>query len=129
MITLKPAVAAVAGLHGCAWIEVIDLVPLRELAARGVVRARDARVQVRRVGAAAGLEHEPVHPRELAQRLLEAADDLEDPLQRLLVLVRMQLGDERAAVIASLTRGLYFIVQVPKRLMPIIPSVSCERCR
>ena len=24
---------------------------------------------------------------------------------------------------------LYFIVQVPNRLMPIIPSTCCDRCR
>ena len=95
-----------------------------------MVRARDARVEVGRVGAAAGLEDEPVHARELAQRLLEPMDDLEHALERLLVLVRVHLGDEvlRGAR-ASLTRGLYFIVQVPNRLMPIIPSVSCERWR
>jgi hypothetical protein len=54
--------------------------PLRQLAARGVVRTGDARVEVRRVGASARLEHEVVHAGELAEHLLEAPDDLEDPL-------------------------------------------------
>ena len=44
---------------------------------------------------AAGLEDEPAHARELAERCLEPADELEHTLQRLLVLVRMHLGDER----------------------------------
>ena len=43
-----------------------------ELAARGVVGAGHAGVRVGRVGAAAGLEHEPVHARQLAQHQVEA---------------------------------------------------------
>ena len=80
-------------------------------------------------GAAAGLEDELVHAGQLAQDQVEAVHELEHALQRLVVLVGMQLGDlgPRRELVAS--RGLYFIVQVPKRLMPIIPSVSCERCR
>jgi hypothetical protein len=86
--TSKPAAAAVAALHGRD-----DLGALPELSSGRVVRAGDARVEVGGVGATARLEHEPVHPRELAERLLESAHDLEDPLQCLLALVRVQLGD------------------------------------
>ncbi len=72
---------------------------LRELAPCAVVGAGDAGVEVGGVRSAAGLEDEAVHPGELAERLLQPG------------------------------RGLYFIVQVPKRLTPIIPRVSWERCR
>ncbi len=100
---------------------------LRELAARRVVGAGHAGVRVGRVGAAAGLEHELVHARELAQDQVEPVDDLERALQRVRVLVRVQLRRSRAgATSSSPRRGLYFIVQVPKRLTPIIPSVICD---
>ena len=71
------------------------LVAALELAARGVVGAGDAGVRVRRVRAAARLEDEPVHPREPAEDLVEPVDELEDALERLVVLVRVELGELR----------------------------------
>ena len=52
-------------------------------------------VRVRGVRAAAGLEDERVHARERAQDQVEPVDELEHALQRLVVLVRVQLGDLR----------------------------------
>ena len=95
MTTLKPAAAAVAGVAGMRLDRGDDLVALLELAARRVVGAGDAGVRVGRIGAAAGLEDELIHAGQLAQDQVEAVDDLQHALQRLLVLVRVQLGDLR----------------------------------
>ena len=106
-----------------------DLVALRELAPRGVVGARDHGVGVRGVGAAARLEDELIHAGEAAEDQVEAVHELEHALQRLVGLVGMQLRDLGPRDELPASRGLYFIVHVPKRLTPIIPSVSCERWR
>ena len=93
MTILNPAALAVAALHGMRLDRGHDLVALTELAARGVVGARDHGVRVRGVRAAARLEDERVHARDAAQDQIEPVDELEHALQRLVVLVGVQLGD------------------------------------
>ena len=73
-----------------------DLVACPELALGGEPGARDAGMRVGRVSPAAGLEHELVHAGQLAQDQVEAVQDLQRPLQRLLVLKRVNLRDFRA---------------------------------
>ena len=73
-----------------------DLVALLELAARGVVGARDHRVGVGRVSAAARLEDEGVHPGDAAKDQVEPVNELENSLERLVVLIRVQLRDLRS---------------------------------
>ena len=72
-----------------------DLVPV-PLAACLVVGLHHAGVRVDGLRAAGRLEREPAHPRDLAEHALEAVEDLEHPLNRLVVLERMEVGDVRA---------------------------------
>ena len=65
---------------------------LVELAALGEVGAHHAGVGVDGVRAAAGLQREGVHARDRLQVLTGLVDDLEQALQRVLVLPRMQVG-------------------------------------
>jgi hypothetical protein len=60
-----------------------DLVAPTELTARRVVGARDHRVRVGGVGAAAGLEHELIHPGHSAQEEIQPVDELEHALKHL----------------------------------------------
>ena len=71
------------------------LVPLRELAAGGVVGARDTGEGVRGVRAAAGLEDELVHTRQAAEDLVEPVHEGEHALERLCILVWMELCELR----------------------------------
>ena len=77
------------------------------------------------IGAAAGLEDELVHAGQLAQDQVEVVDRLR---ARPAACPRAAAGaarpDQRAGRLARPRGGLYFMVQVPKRLMSIIPSVS-----
>ena len=129
MTTLKPAAAAVAALQGCAWIEVTISLRCASSPRDRQIGARDARMGVGGIGAAAGLEDELVHARQLAQDQVEVVDDLEHALQRVVGLQRDAPRPARRRAASSETRGLYFIVQVPKRLMPIMPSVCWLSCR
>jgi len=54
-------------------------------------------VRVGRVRATACLEHELVHARELTQDLVESVHDRKHALQRLFVLIGVQLSDFRGA--------------------------------
>ncbi len=123
-MTLKPAAAAVAGVARMGLDGRDDLVAFIQLAARRVVGPGNAGLEVGGVRPAAGLEDESVHARQFAQCQVEAVDDLEQALQGVRMLQRVHsahLGPRGTD--ASDTAGLYFIVQVPNRLMPIMPSV------
>ena len=101
-----------------------DLVALAEFAARSVIGAGHHAIGVGRIGAAARLENELIHAGQFAQDQVEFVDDLQDALQRIVGLQRMHIGHQAARPPARPLRGLYFIVQVPKRLMFIMPWVS-----
>ena len=73
-----------------------DLVS-RPFAARGVIRAHHAGVRIDALRAAGGLEREAAHAGDLSEHPLEAVEHLEHPLNRLVVLERMQVGDLRRA--------------------------------
>ncbi len=106
-----------------------DLVALLQLAARLVIGAGDDAMGVGGIGAAAGLEDELVHARELAQARSKSWIACSMPCSVSSGCSGWTSATNGRWAIASLTRALYFMVQVPNRLMPIMPSVSWHRCR
>jgi hypothetical protein len=127
--TLNPAAPAVAALHGMGLDRRHDLVAPVELTAGRVVGARDRSVRVGGVRSPSRLEHERVHARHPAQDEIEPARERKRSLQRLVSWSGWSSAISGRAASSVASRGLYFIVHVPKRLTPIIPSVSCERWR
>ena len=87
------------------------------------------RVRVGGVGAAAGLEDELVHPESPRRIRSKPWTTSSTPwsVSSSCSGCSSAISGRAASSVAS--RGLYFIVHVPNRLMPIIPSVFCERCR